>query len=682
MNSNKTTKHALLTGVIALFLCVTMLIGTTFAWFTDTASTSVNNIVAGTLDIELQYQNMDGSWQNAEGKTLSFIKAAGHEDETLLWEPGCTYELPAIRVKNNGNLALQYKLAITGILGDAELNDVIEWKNGSTEQLLSEYTGTMIPGENDDVSEPIVIVGHMKEEAGNEYQGKFIEGIAITVVATQYTYESDIIGNRYDASAKYPVNVAANVTVVNNKVAETVTFESVQKAGNTSTPIAKVTVPQNAAVIGNTSQLELVIDEVTTPADFEVGVGTDVRTFEIDVNGLDKVNNTELFKVELYVGKHLEGFKLYHNGVEMIAQSGLSSLSQNQQYYYSAFTGVVTFLTSTFSPFTGTYDKDSWANHAAESYATPVDTTAKTVTIASAEEFALFAKEVNRGNKYTGYTVSLTEDIDLGEYAWSPIGKSSAPFCGTFDGNNHVISNLYIKGTQDNSAANNYHGLFGNLNSPAIVKNFTINNAIVNGSLYVGAVAGMAYTGKEVSGITLTGDIQITGWWYVGGIAGNGYINEVKDCTVQANTGSYVKGIDGSYIGGIFGFRGEGNNMITNCESNITVIGYSYVGGISGMLHYGNTISGCTSNATVIKTAPGDTTDKSDLYGIGGIAGISVDHNTSKCLIENCIFNGELVSNSEIVNGGVIGYNRDGVAANNLTITNCVINGNPVSIPE
>ena len=69
-------------------------------------------------------------------------------------------------------------------------------------------------------------------------------------------------------------------------------------------------------------------------------------------------------------------------------------------------------------------------------------------------------------------------------------------------------------------------------------------------------------------------------------------------------------------------------------------------------------------------------------YGIGGIAGISVDNSTSKCLIENCTFSGELVSNSDIVNGGVIGYNRDGVAANNLTVTNCTVNGTPVNISE
>ena len=204
MNNKKTTKRALLSSVMAIVLCLAMLIGTTFAWFTDSASTAVNKIQAGTLDIELQYQKADGTWEDAEGKTLDFKKPSGHENESILWEPGCTYELPAIRILNKGNLALKYKLAITGIKGDAKLNEAIVWTNG-TDELLSEYTGTMIPGQNDNVTDPIVIKGHMKEEAGNEYRGKSIDGIGITVVATQDTVEHDSNGNTYDERAEYPV---------------------------------------------------------------------------------------------------------------------------------------------------------------------------------------------------------------------------------------------------------------------------------------------------------------------------------------------------------------------------------------------------------------------------------------------------------------------------------------------
>ena len=209
MNNKKTTKRALLSSVMAIVLCLAMLIGTTFAWFTDSVSTAVNKIQAGTLDIELQYQKADGSWEDAEDKTLDFKKPSGHENESILWEPGCTYELPAIRILNKGNLALKYKLAITGIKGDAKLNEAIVWTNG-TNELLSQYEGTMIPGQNDNVTESIVIKGHMKEEAGNEYRGLSIDGIGITVVATQDAVENDSYDNQYDKYAQYGERTVKN----------------------------------------------------------------------------------------------------------------------------------------------------------------------------------------------------------------------------------------------------------------------------------------------------------------------------------------------------------------------------------------------------------------------------------------------------------------------------------------
>ncbi|MBE6781042.1 MAG: hypothetical protein E7545_08700, partial [Ruminococcaceae bacterium] len=101
MTNTKSTKRALLLSALAIVMSVAMLIGSTFAWFTDSASTAVNTIQSGTLKVELQYQEKDGTWVDAEGKTLDFKKAAGAPtDEKILWEPGCTYELPAIKVVN------------------------------------------------------------------------------------------------------------------------------------------------------------------------------------------------------------------------------------------------------------------------------------------------------------------------------------------------------------------------------------------------------------------------------------------------------------------------------------------------------------------------------------------------------------------------------------------------------
>ena len=80
MNNKRATKRALLTSVMALVMCVVMLVGTTFAWFTDTASTGVNKIQAGNLDVELQMKDSGGNWVKAEGETLNWVKAEGHEN--------------------------------------------------------------------------------------------------------------------------------------------------------------------------------------------------------------------------------------------------------------------------------------------------------------------------------------------------------------------------------------------------------------------------------------------------------------------------------------------------------------------------------------------------------------------------------------------------------------------------
>ena len=209
MNNTKTTKRALLSSVMAMLLCITMLIGTTFAWFTDSASTAVNKIQAGTLDVQL----LDESGNSLEGQTLAWQKAAGHESEEVLWEPGCTYKLQPIVIKNNGNLALKYKIVITGIQGDAELNEAIEWTITNTSATTAlDADHPLAAG----ASDTLTISGHMKESAGNEYQGLSIEGIAITVVATQDTVEYDSTTNQYDEDATYPV--AANTQAELNDV--------------------------------------------------------------------------------------------------------------------------------------------------------------------------------------------------------------------------------------------------------------------------------------------------------------------------------------------------------------------------------------------------------------------------------------------------------------------------------
>lgn len=195
-------KRSLLVSAIALTLTAALLIGTTFAWFTSTASTGVNKIQAGNLDVVLEMSTDGTNWESAEGKTLTFKTTDNRAADQILWEPGCTYELPQLRVANKGNLALKYKIQITGIQGDAKLNEVIDWTINDAAINLAE--GHLTAGQQGDA---FTIKGHMKEKAGNEYQGLSIDGIGITVCATQDTVENDSFNNTYDEDAEYPISV-------------------------------------------------------------------------------------------------------------------------------------------------------------------------------------------------------------------------------------------------------------------------------------------------------------------------------------------------------------------------------------------------------------------------------------------------------------------------------------------
>ena len=232
MNNRKATKRALLTSVMALVMCVIMLVGTTFAWFTDTATANVNKIQAGNLDIQLFYANnadgVNAGWTeltNNSTTVLKFLQSNGTTatQQDFYWEPGGTYSLPALKVVNNGNLNLKYKIEITGIKGSAKLNDVIDWTMkldgadfaiGSEHVLNAATAGT----ESADI---LTISGHMRETAGNTYMNEKIEGITITLKATQATGEWDSTTNDYDKDAPY-----TTVNVSNEKELRTALFNA------------------------------------------------------------------------------------------------------------------------------------------------------------------------------------------------------------------------------------------------------------------------------------------------------------------------------------------------------------------------------------------------------------------------------------------------------------------------
>ncbi len=201
MTNSKTTKRALVSSALAVFMCVAMLIGTTFAWFTDTASTSVNKIQAGTLKVDIISADTDESIVN---QGLQFVAADEKKGENILWEPNATFKTEGFRIANKGNLALKYAFVLNGVTGDAELLDVIEFsvvKSDGTAVELDKFVGNLKAGE---IGKDILYIqGHMKAEAGNKYQGKELTGLGITVFATQDNVEYDSTTNKYDEEATY-----------------------------------------------------------------------------------------------------------------------------------------------------------------------------------------------------------------------------------------------------------------------------------------------------------------------------------------------------------------------------------------------------------------------------------------------------------------------------------------------
>ena len=227
------TKKALLMSVLSMVLCVAMLVGMTFAWFTDTASTGVNKIQAGKLDVELMYSTNMTDWHEATDQTKLF-------DDNALWEPGYT-QVVYLKVVNKGNLALKYEAGFSknytsnrgrNVNGDwyrvdnylkigtaepetayASREDV--WSAiAATEKTLAKdvmLTDGWITLNPKKESKPFAVAIYMPTSVGNEANASkarpsSVSGLGIEVHATQATVESDSFDTTYDENAATVLN--------------------------------------------------------------------------------------------------------------------------------------------------------------------------------------------------------------------------------------------------------------------------------------------------------------------------------------------------------------------------------------------------------------------------------------------------------------------------------------------
>jgi len=272
----------------------------------------------------------------------------------------------------------------------------------------------------------------------------------------------------------------------------------------------------------------------------------------------------------------------------------------------------------------------------------------KSYIIANANGLKWLATEVNSGNTFAGYTMTLADDIDLNGDAWAPIGTSTYPFAGNFDGNGKTIKNISID-NGDNNNAGFFGYVQGTKTSKIEIKNVVIENVEVKGGWRIGGLVGNCGNYTTIDNINVKGLVKIEGYNGIGAVVGAN-CKTIKNITVNVEDGSYVKSATGT-VGGVVGQLTE-NYHADNITSNIDVIatkmlaksedGWSLnqgAGGVFGCANgYGTKLTNCKSsgNVTIL-----DAETEALAQKIGGIAG---GKHGGKLNLTNCLYTGTLSS--------------------------------------
>ena len=501
-------KRALFNSVLSLVLCVSMLLGTTFAWFTDEVTSTGNIIKSGALDVEMLWNNDNGTeWTDAsKGAIFNY----------QYWEPGYT-DVKYLKVQNKGDLAFRYQFRILPDLVDADslmLSRVIDvycgivadgegkdyaltspargsmgslQKMGTLYEMLTNPNGAdggiLLPVEGGGNVElapdaeaykgevTVCLVLKMQESAGNEYQNKTLggSGFKVQLLATQYTYEKDSFGADYDTEAQLPAlgtsgvaTGSANVTVdADGKTTEETTITT----GNAD---VKATLPAGVKMAdGATSASYTLAPKTTSDSNITTGDGEQMAALDVHVGGVAADNTTpiivELGKV-LPVGMNMGNIALYHveKGVtnKMTQVSTYGELDAHNEFYYDPATGFVTVAMATFSEVTIVAEEPKWEGNF--DYSWYAKRTGDDYTIANADQLAAFGAIVGgmdgqTADTFKGKTVKLIANINLGDkesennpdLIFYPIGYYNSE--GTYERTNTAITSGFknFEGTFD-----------------------------------------------------------------------------------------------------------------------------------------------------------------------------------------------------------------------------------------
>ena len=583
------SRHALLMSLTSLTLCVSMLFGATFAWFTDSVTSGVNRIVSGNLDVELYHTNhKQKTEEKVDALTTLFDVAAN--DSTILWEPGAmSYEI--FTVKNEGTLALKYQMNLNTVdfntvtwtdtaKGSHDLRDVLkiavlkdgtakkpaaaEFKAWSEFKAKAAFSGDLAAKGAEGDSETYAVylwwpdtnsndVDNLynlnnasknlwsldkKNTSGEGIEDSLYVDLGVVLTATQKDSESDSFDSTYDAGLNTADVVVASATSGTSTLsASSATTLTALAAPSTKENITTVTIPAGAlTTAGDKPDTAYVTVETTNDTSgftaSTTGSGT-VATIDVTLYVNDQATTTEnnalttgAYTVATYITKGLSNVTLTYGDTEAWNATATSEAGvSGYTAYYDATTGKLVFQTTHFSEFT--------VAGAAEAYIAETDTAYGTLAGAVSD-----AKE--------GETVVMLADI-TGQTQMLKIHPEHAI---TLDGNGHTISGNYqyplVELGGSISEAKNLKVINGsstaNVSYCLAVSKATVTLNNVEATTY----AGMAFVATDAAKVTLNncdfqskllsnGEKNGSEWSWLGSALMTQY-----DSTVTVNSGNYT----------------------------------------------------------------------------------------------------------------------------------------------
>lgn len=613
MKRTRPVKTAFLMSLISLLLCVSMFVGTTFAWFTDSVSSVSNIIKSGNLDVELEYLNAEGNWAPVRADTNVF-------PEDALWEPGHT-EVVYLRISNPGSLALKYQLGANVASETASVNvygerfalsdhmqiGVIEGVStpyASREEARAAVTdarpvkeglvkeNTLLAGADPQYAAMVVFMPETVGNVANHKTGATPPRIALglQVLATQQMNEFDTFGNDYDTSAEYPVGK------LDFKAAEPILSKTDEGLLGTAVTIGETSdgvsaeIPAGVKLADGAQTLELTVTSLeSSEANLTVSDNETARPMEVHVEGVAEDNTVPMLVVlegAVRPGLNASSVELYHveDGVTVqMVQVALDEVDGHNEFYYDPATGSITMAVATFSEFVVIEDDNNpWLGNVDVSWYNTTDTVFE---LSTADQLAGLGAIVDgtagiAADTFEGKEIRLKNDIDLGNadgdpVSFNPIGfkyESDADgrvFKGTFNGNTHTVRNLHQDGWELGlSYSTAGGGLFASA-VDATFQNLNITGAeIVMECIDMGTLVGYAYGNCKFSNIRVSDSVIANYNRYTGGVVGevNGThsfanVTVDADVTVSALWGTFDPGC-GGIIGGKYG---DASVTMRNC---------------------------------------------------------------------------------------------------------------------